>query len=158
MTIDDVVPAATSTPAAPPPGASCVFCEIVAGQAEASLVYADDVVIAFMDVAPINPGHVLVVPREHAPRLADLNEDCGTQVWRTAHRLAKALPRSGLRVDGVNLLLADGAAAFQEVSHVHLHVLPRYVDDGFRIEMDHTMPERSELDTNAAKIGRALNA
>jgi diadenosine tetraphosphate (Ap4A) HIT family hydrolase len=138
------------------PDPECVFCAIVRGRAEASLVYADDIVIAFMDIQPINPGHVLVVPREHAPHLQDLREEHGAQMWRVAHRVARALPRSGLRADGVNLFLADGRAAFQEVLHAHLHVLPRYAGDGFRIEHGARRQVRSELDANAALIGRAI--
>jgi histidine triad (HIT) family protein len=63
---------------------------------------------------------------------------------------------SGLRVEGVNLFLANGESAGQEVFHVHLHVLPRYRGDGFRLSFDAQYPERAELDTNAALIGRAL--
>ena len=84
MTIDDDSPAV-----------DCVFCEIVAGRAEASLVYADDIVIAFMDIQPWNPGHVLVVPRDHSPYLAGLDEENGAQLWRVAHRVAKALRPEG---------------------------------------------------------------
>lgn len=148
MTSDDVTPE--------PAGADCVFCEIVAGRAEASLVYADDTVIAFMDIQPVNPGHVLVIPREHSPHLAELDEEHGAQMWRVGHRVAKALRRSGLRVEGVNFFLADGKVAFQEVFHVHLHVLPRFANDDFRVDAPSVLSERSELDSNAAKIGRAL--
>jgi histidine triad (HIT) family protein len=147
MTVDDATVDAT-----------CVFCAIVAGRSEASLVYADDTVIAFMDIRPVNPGHVLVIPRDHAPHLADLNEESGSQMWRVAHRIAGALRHSGLRVEGVNLFLADGAVAFQEVFHTHLHVLPRYAGDGFQITTNSLAGERAELDTNAALVGRALAA
>jgi diadenosine tetraphosphate (Ap4A) HIT family hydrolase len=136
--------------------AECVFCAIEAGRAEASLVYADDTVIAFMDIRPITPGHLLVVPRGHAAHLEDLDENTGAAMWRVAHRIARAMRGSGLRVEGVNLFLADGEAAGQEVFHVHLHVLPRYRGDGFRLSFDAQYPERAELDTNAALIGRGL--
>lgn len=136
--------------------ADCVFCAIVAGRAEASLVHADDSVLAFMDIRPINPGHLLVVPRAHASNLAELDEDTGAHLWRIAHRISQAVRHSGLRVDGVNFILADGAVAGQEVFHVHLHVLPRYAGDGFQFAYDWQNPPRSELDTNAALVGRAL--
>jgi len=154
MTIDEVVPA---SPAPDPAGEACVFCEIVAGRAEASLVYADDVVIAFMDIAPVNPGHVLVIPREHSAGLADLDEDQGAQIWRVGHRVANALRHSGLRVEGLNFFLADGKVAFQEVFHVHLHILPRYADDEFKVQAPSVRSARAELDSNAAMIGRALS-
>jgi histidine triad (HIT) family protein len=136
--------------------AECVFCAIEAGRAEASLVYAGDTVIAFMDIRPITPGHLLVVPRVHAAYLEDLDENTGAAMWRVAHRVARAMRGSGLRVEGVNLFLANGEAAGQEVFHVHLHVLPRYRGDGFRLSFEAQHPERAELDTNAALIGRAL--
>jgi diadenosine tetraphosphate (Ap4A) HIT family hydrolase len=136
--------------------AACVFCSIVAGRAEVSLVHADDAVLAFMDIAPVNPGHILVIPRAHAPHLADLDEDDGARMWRVAHRVAGALRQSGLRAEGVNFFLADGAAAFQEVFHIHLHVFPRYRGDGFRVETAMRKRQRAELDADAALVGRAL--
>jgi diadenosine tetraphosphate (Ap4A) HIT family hydrolase len=109
-----------------------------------------------MDIRPITPGHLLVVPRLHAAYLEDLDESTGAAMWRVAHRTARAMRGSGLLVEGVNLFLANGEAAGQEVFHVHLHVLPRYRGDGFRISFDAQHPDRAELDTNAALIGRAL--
>lgn len=136
----------------------CVFCAIVAGRAEASLVHADDTVIAFMDIAPVTPGHVLVIPRDHSPHLDGLAEEHGAHMWRIAHRIAKALRHSGLRADGVNLFLADGAAAGQEVFHCHLHVFPRYPGDGVTLSVGRQPRERAELDATASLIGRALAA
>jgi diadenosine tetraphosphate (Ap4A) HIT family hydrolase len=162
MTVEESAPAAPAKPAAGGTAerhgdeGGCVFCAIVAGRAEASLVYAGDTVLAFMDIAPVTPGHILVIPREHAAGLAELDEERGAQMWRVAHRVAKALRRSGLRVEGVNFFLADGEAAFQEVFHTHLHVVPRYVGDGFEVHSDGRRRERAELDADAALVGRAL--
>ncbi|GAA3230362.1 HIT family protein [Actinocorallia longicatena] len=136
--------------------APCVFCAIVAGEAEASVVHADDLAVAFMDLAPVNPGHVLVVPRVHAAGLEDLAEDTGAHLWRVAHRVARSLRRSGLRCEGVNLFLADGEAAFQEVFHAHLHVFPRFEGDPFRISGDWTIRPRPLLDTEAAVLRHTL--
>ncbi|MGA8046576.1 MAG: HIT domain-containing protein, partial [Dermatophilaceae bacterium] len=93
----------------------CVFCTIVRGQAEASVAYEDERVVAFMDTAPATPGHLLVAPRQHAPHLADLDPEDGAQMFRVAQLLAAAVRRSSIPADGVNLLLADGAVAMQEV-------------------------------------------
>lgn len=134
----------------------CVFCAIVRGEAEASVPYADDQVMAIMDIAPVTPGHLLVIPRVHAVGLDDLDEDTGAHVWRIGHRMARALRRSGLRCDGVNVFLADGAAAFQEIFHVHLHVFPRYEGDGFRIEATWATRERNLLDRESEAIRAAL--
>ncbi len=111
----------------------CVFCDIAAGVGEAAVLYRDDLVIAFLDINPINPGHLLVVPQKHAARLADLDPAAGERIFSVGQKAASALYRSELRCEGVNLFLADGHAAGQEIHHVHLHVLPRFQADGFRI-------------------------
>lgn len=141
-----------------PAETACVFCEIIAGRAESSLVYEDEHVVAFMDIRPLTQGHVLVVPRSHADCLEALDEDLGTHLFRAGHRLVRALRRSGLPCEGVNLFLADGEAAFQEVFHVHLHVLPRTPGDGFRIKAAWRRPGRSELDLAAGIVRQGLRA
>jgi diadenosine tetraphosphate (Ap4A) HIT family hydrolase len=130
----------------------CVFCQIVRGQLPASYVYADDDVVAFMDLCPMTPGHVLVLPRTHSSGLMDLGEAGGVRIWLAAHRLARALRHTKLRCEGVNLFLADGAAAAQEVFHVHMHVVPRFAGDGVRIDTQSRAVERSELDSTAAAV------
>ena len=137
----------------------CVFCEIVAGQALASVIYEDETALAFMDIQPVNLGHLLIIPRRHASFLADLHEATGAHLFRVAMRMAEALRRSGIRCEGVNLFLADGEAAFQEVFHVHLHVFPRFAGDPFKIEADWSVrPARAELDALAATIRSAYAA
>jgi histidine triad (HIT) family protein len=138
---------------------SCVFCKILDGSAEASFVYRDDLVSAFMDHQPINPGHVLVIPNSHAAYLAELQPETGARIFTVAQRLAQAVRDSNLRCQGVNLFLADGEAAFQEVFHVHLHVIPRYSGDGFRLTFPSgysTRPPRFELDLAADNIKNAI--
>jgi diadenosine tetraphosphate (Ap4A) HIT family hydrolase len=134
----------------------CVFCGILTGSVPASVVLEDDETIAFLDIAPITPGHTLVVPRGHAGSLAELAPEAGAAVFRTAMRIAAALRRSGLQVEGVNLLLSDGAAAGQEVPHVHLHVVPRFPGDGLQIRTASREPTRSDLEASAVAIRAAL--
>lgn len=141
------------------PAAFCIFCNIVQGNAPASFVYADNRVAAFMDIQPVNAGHLLVIPRAHASHLADLDPDTGGHMFRVGRDLAGALGASGVRCEGVNLFLADGEAAGQEVCHVHLHVIPRFRGDGFgfRFGPDYGfVPERDNLDQTAAAIRKAL--
>jgi diadenosine tetraphosphate (Ap4A) HIT family hydrolase len=135
----------------------CVFCRIVAGTAPASVVHSDSTAVAFLDIAPVTPGHLLVVPRAHAVGLADLAADTGAHLFRVAQRLAAGLRRSGVRCDGVNLFLADGEVAFQEVFHVHLHVLPRSRGDGFKLSYSAGSPSRAELDETADAIRLGLD-
>ena len=135
---------------------SCVFCEIVAGDT-ASSVYEDDITIAFMTIGPVNPGHILVVPKQHYPYLADLPEAVGSHCFAVGQRLAAAIRGSGLKCEGINMFLADGESASQEVFHFHLHVFPRYQGDEFRISADWSVkPSRAELDAVAAQIRTAL--
>jgi diadenosine tetraphosphate (Ap4A) HIT family hydrolase len=136
----------------------CVFCKIVAGTAPASIPYADGATVAFLDINPMTPGHLLVVPRVHAESLAELDAEAGAQLWRVAQRLAAALRRSSIRADGVTLFLADGAAAGQEVWHIHLHVIPRWKGDGVKIGYRPGRPSRDDLEANATDLQTALRA
>jgi histidine triad (HIT) family protein len=129
----------------------CVFCRIVAGESPSSPVYDDDRVLAFMDINPATPGHLLVVPKRHATYLADLDREDGAAMFAAAQDLAQA-SRDALAADGVNLFLADGEIAGQEVFHVHLHVLPRQVGDGFGVRAEFDHPERSVLEEQAVLI------
>jgi histidine triad (HIT) family protein len=137
----------------------CDFCGILAGRLPASVVLHDGRCMAFMDIQPVNAGHVLVVPEDHAPRLADLPEDAGVHMFLTAQRVAAALYGSGLDCEGVNLFLADGEAAGQEVFHIHLHVFPRFDGDGFGLRFGPgyaDRPGRRELEGTAERIRDAL--
>ena len=137
-------------------GMDCVFCRIVAGTAGASVVYEDDRLLAFCDVNPVNPGHLLIIPKIHRVGLVDLDESDGIRMFVVAQRLAAAVQRSGLRCQGVNLFLADGKAAGQEVFHVHLHMFPRYMGDRFRLDSGQRRASRRDLDEIAARVRAVL--
>lgn len=138
----------------------CIFCRILDGSEPASFLYRDDRCAAFMDIQPVNQGHLLIIPNHHAPSLADADPEALVHLMRVAHRLAAALRASGLRCEGVNLFLADGEAAGQEVFHVHLHVLPRYRGDGFALRFGphYSKRPRAELDDVARIIQQAISA
>ncbi len=135
----------------------CVFCAIVAGEAPASTIYRDDAVIAFMDIRPANTGHVLVVPLKHEVSLLALDEKTAGHMFTVGRRVAATLKDAGVRLEGFNLFLADGAVAGQTVFHAHLHVLPRFTGDGlgFTRNANVRMPPQSELDETAERIRRA---
>ncbi len=117
-----------------------------------------------MSNAPVNPGHLLVIPHEHATSLVDLAPDLAAALFQAAQRLASALRSSTLRCEGLNLFLADGAIASQLVPHVHLHVIPRFAGDSFKLNPRggvttvENMPPREELERAAAAIRAALAA
>lgn len=132
----------------------CVFCAIRDGREAASVVHEDELALVFRDLYPINEGHLLVVPKAHATELAELDPATGGPLFRLAQESAARLRESGIRCEGVNLFLADGTAAGQDVFHVHLHVLPRFAGDNFAVEVPRGFgaPERAQLDTLAARI------
>lgn len=139
----------------------CVFCDIVKGSAPSSTVYTDEQVVAFMDIQPVNPGHVLIIPKIHAAQLSELDEETGGHMFKIAMRIAEALRKSAIKCEGINFFLADGEAASQDIFHVHLHVIPRFRGDRFRIGVgpDYgTRPERKRLDEIAEKIRKAIDS
>ena len=128
---------------------------MVNGTETYSLVHQTESVLALMDIQPVNPGHVLVVSKTHVTYLADLAPEVGGEIFRVAMLVAAGLRRSDVRCEGVNLFLADGAAAGQEVFHVHLHVFPRFEQDGFGLRFgpdNRKRPGRVELDRIAARL------
>ncbi|QIS01461.1 HIT domain-containing protein [Nocardia brasiliensis] len=133
-----------------------IFGDIVAGRAPASRVFEDDDVLAFMDIRPMTPGHVLVVPKVAARSLAELDPVVGGKLFQVGQRVAAALRASEVGCDGVNFFLADGVTAGQEVFHVHLHVIPRTLEDGFGLRGRPTSPPRADLDYLAGSIRGAL--
>jgi histidine triad (HIT) family protein len=132
----------------------CLFCRLVSRQAEVSVVHDDERTMTFMDIQPVVPGHLLVVPRTHAASLPELDPEDGAQLFRVGQLAAAALRASTLRCEGVNFFLADGEAAGQEVFHVHLHVFPRHPGDGFgmRFAPTYSVRPRAELDEAAAAL------
>jgi histidine triad (HIT) family protein len=109
---------------------NCIFCKIVAGEIPAKKIYEDELVLAFLDISPINKGHILVIPKEHHTSSSTVPEATAGRMFRVAARLGVAAKRS-LEADGYNLHLSDGTCAGQVVMHAHLHLVPRWTDDGF---------------------------
>ena len=141
--------------------AACIFCRIVEGKEKASFVAQGSDAVAFLDIHPINEGHTLVVSRKHAVSIAEVDEISAVAMWTLARRVAAGLRTAGLRCEGVNFFLADGAGAGQEVFHSHLHVVPRWQGDGFRIELPPhygSAAERKSLDGVAARLRKRLSA
>jgi len=131
----------------------CIFCQIVAGESPASVIYRDDRIIAFMDIRPVNPDHLRVIPIAHATYLYHLDEQTGMKMFNVSHRLAQAVRDSDVSSEGVNLFLADGVAAGQEVFHVHMHVISPFEDDQMIVTAERgTPPYRPKLDDVAGDI------
>ncbi len=124
----------------------CIFCKIVAGELPAEVVQEDEQTIAFMDINPWTRGHALVIPRSHSKDLLEVSDEDLAHTASAAGRLAARM-RERLGADGVNLLNATGAAAWQTVFHFHLHVIPRYEDDPLQLP---TRPQEADKEELAA--------
>ncbi|UCD22617.1 MAG: HIT family protein [Chloroflexota bacterium] len=132
---------------------SCTLCDLVARTIPVSVAYEDSTIFAFMDIKPVNYGHVVIIPKRHIVYLAELDEDTGAELFKVTMRVAQAVRRSDVKCEAVNLFLADGEAAGQEEFHVHMHVIPRYKDDAFTLQVDYpTTPTREDLDRIAERI------
>ena len=110
----------------------CLFCGIVAGTIPSETIDSDERTVAFMDINPATPGHALVVPREHSADLLEIGPEDLTAAILAAQRLSKRM-EDVLEPDGINLINACGAAAWQTVFHFHIHVVPRYEDDPLKL-------------------------
>jgi histidine triad (HIT) family protein len=134
--------------------ADCLFCRIVAGSLPAVKVLETGKVLAFLDIAPVHYGHTLVIPKVHCQNLLDLPDDSWMEIGRVCRRVAQAVQTS-LGAHGFNLGMNNFPAAGQEVFHAHLHVIPRYYDDGLRLFPQGTY-RSGEMEETGAKLRRAL--
>jgi histidine triad (HIT) family protein len=131
----------------------CLFCGIVDGSVPSQTIDSDEHTVAFMDIAPATPGHALVVPRKHSADLLEIELDDLSATVNAAQRLARRM-KDVLAADGVNLINACGAAAWQTVFHFHIHVVPRYEDDPLKLPW---VPEEGDQD-EIARYARVLRA
>jgi histidine triad (HIT) family protein len=134
--------------------ASCTFCRVVEASEPGSIVYEDELVVAFLDVMPINRGHTLIVPRRHMAFLSEVQPEEGARMFLVAQKVGQALRKSNVRCEAVNLILNDGAEAGQRVFHTHLHVVPRVLGDSLRRDLNAEMPTREDLDAVAGELRR----
>jgi histidine triad (HIT) family protein len=134
----------------------CVFCRIVAGEEEASVAYEDEATMAFMDRGQLHPGHTLVVPKEHLRDIYGLDSGTAGALMLAVSRVAQGV-RDAFQPDGINIWQSNGAP-WQEVFHLHVHVLPRWRDDGLMrfTPPQRSRPARAELDEQASRIRAAL--
>lgn len=130
---------------------ACVFCAIVAGEAPHHRIYEDDYVVAFLDIAPATVGHSLVVPRVHVPDVWEASDETVGHVMQGAAAVAR-LVRDKLAAPGVNLVQASGPLAWQTVFHLHIHVVPRYPNDGLVLPWRPTKPGDAELAATASRL------
>ena len=137
--------------------ADCVFCKIRDGQIPSKKIYEDDATLAFMDINPVNNGHCLVVTKRHAATIWDADVEDLQAAIATAQKVAIALVAI-VKPDGLNMLQANGAAAFQSVLHFHLHLIPRWVRDGKGFDWKLVPGDRAQIATVGERLRENLGA
>ena len=124
---------------------NCIFCKIAAGEIPSKTIYEDEEFKVILDLGPATKGHALILPKSHAANLFELPEDTASKVMVLAKKLGKQM-KGNLKADGLNLLQNNGEAAGQTVSHFHLHLIPRYENDGQHITGDSKEVTQEELE------------
>jgi len=132
----------------------CIFCKIVKGEIPSEKVYEDDTVYAFLDIAPINKGHTLVIPKQHYEKFLETDNPALADLTTKTKKIAKAVKKA-VRADGINIGINNDKAAGQLVFHTHFHIIPRFDNDGLK-----TWPnkeyEEGEMPDYAKKIAKLL--
>ncbi len=108
----------------------CIFCKIVDGKIPSEKVYEDEALLAFMDIGPVQPGHLLLIPKKHYERFTELPEELAASLGRMLPVLSRAVVAAA-KADGFNLFQTNGACSGQVVPHVHIHIIPRHDGDGY---------------------------
>ena len=124
----------------------CIFCKIVAGEMDAAKVYEDADVLAFMDVFPMTKGHCLVIPKQHVENIHDIAEESLKNISSVSQKISRKI-KDNLGADGIRISQSNGKAAGQEVMHYHLHIIPRYENDG--LGLDHhgvSKPAKADME------------
>ena len=133
----------------------CVFCKIVAGQIPSTKVCEDEHTLAFMDLGQVNPGHVLVACKAHVENIYGLDATQAAAVFQTAARVARAI-RDAFTPQGLTVFQANGKASLQTVFHFHIHLLPRWEDDGMSLAWPAKNPPGEKLKEYGEKIRAKL--
>jgi len=134
---------------------NCVFCQIISGKIPSYKVYEDDAVYAFLDIAPVNYGHTLVVPKEHYANMETIPEDVLCQLMTAVKKVGKAI-KEGLGVAGYNIAENNDPIAGQVIPHIHFHIIPRRRDDGLKLWPQGKYGD-GEAEETAEKIKRSIS-
>ena len=131
----------------------CIFCDIVNRKEQAEILFENERVMAFLDIRPVNYGHTLVIPKKHFNNFLELPRDYLEDLSNTTQLLASAI-KDGLKAEGFNVIINNGAAAGQTVYHFHFHIIPRFSNDfnyrpSLKIYADGSKKEFAEKIRNA---------
>ena len=133
----------------------CIFCKIIKGEIPSTKIYENEDVYAFLDIAPINIGHTLVIPKKHFVNIYETPEDIMLSMMKATKTISKAI-KSELNADGINITMNNDLAAGQIIFHSHIHIIPRTTDDGFSLWHGKRPYHEGESKEVASKIIQAL--
>ena len=133
----------------------CIFCQIVAGRIPATKIYEDEDVLAFLDISQATKGHALLIPKQHVRNLFEMTSDTASHLFAHLPRLARAI-KTATKAQGLNVVNNNEAIAGQTVFHAHVHLLPRYPDDGLDIRFKTHSPDSASLEKLAAQIAKEV--
>ena len=133
----------------------CIFCKIVRKEAPASVVYEDNQVMAFMDIRPVNQGHTLIIPKKHYVDIFDITEGLLGDTHKVAKKIATAIMRA-TKADGFSIVQQNGAAAGQDIFHIHVHIIPMFEGQKTPHLNELSRVSREILDQTAEKIRKQI--
>lgn len=110
----------------------CIFCKIVKGEIPADKIYEDETSLAFLDITPINPGHILLIPKEHYKNIYDMPDEVLSKMAPIIKKLSSKLKKA-VNADGINIGMNNDSPAGQVVFHAHFHIMPRFLNDGYKL-------------------------
>jgi len=131
--------------------AECTFCQIIKKEKQAYFVYEDEQCAAFLDAYPVNEGHTLVVPKKHYENIYDIPEGTLAHIMKVSKKLAMDYQKIFHSI-GLNIIQSNGSAAKQTVFHFHLHLIPRYQNDGLALFRHHFARTDHDLANTHQKI------
>jgi len=134
----------------------CIFCKIAAGEIPSRTIYEDEKFRTILDISPASKGHAIILPKNHAANIYELPEEDASKIFVVAKKVAAAM-QTAFHCEGLNILQNNGELAGQTVFHLHVHVLPRYTDDGVQFSWKHGQPSEEELDNLADSIRQVID-
>jgi len=129
----------------------CVFCKIIQKEIPANIVYETEQIISFLDILPINKGHLLIIPKRHSIRIRELTLEESGEIFKAARKIIPSMEKI-LKIEGTNFHLSDGKIAGQEIEHVHLHLIPRYPQDGQALGFTRSSEKFTQTDLKAIAL------
>ncbi len=133
----------------------CIFCQIIKGELPSTKVYESEEILAFLDINPVNIGHALIIPKEHYPNIYETPEETMSHMIKVAKKISLAV-KEAVNADGVNIAMNNNHAAGQVVFHSHIHVIPRFSNDGFELWHGKRKYKENEMAEVADKIKKDI--